>query len=172
MNDRLRVAGLTTFGLGFMRPAPGTWGSLPPCGVAWLCALAAAPAGLTHALLVVILLVFSAACVVWGAWGEKRFGRKDASEIVADETAGQCIPLMFLPAFALDGFWAASFTIGGAFVLFRIMDIIKPWPAHGLQRLRHGWGVLVDDLIAGLYAAIVLQIVVRYIVPLVINAAP
>lgn len=156
---------LTTFGLGHMRPAPGTWGSLPPCGLAWVCALFAAPAALTHALLALTLVVFSLACLAWGGWGEERFGRKDASQIVADETAGQCIPLMFLPAFALDGFWAASFTIGSAFVLFRIMDIVKPWPAHGLQRLRGGAGVLLDDLIAGLYAAVVLQLALRLAPP-------
>jgi phosphatidylglycerophosphatase A len=155
---------LTTFGLGYMRPFPGTWGSLPP--VAAAAVMIAAGLGpdrafwLYHGVLTGILLVFSLACIIFGDRAEARFGRKDASQIVADETAGQCLPLMFLPAAALQSPATAVFTLVFAFLAFRAMDILKPWPAHGLQSAPGGWGVLLDDLAAGLQALILLQLVV------------
>lgn len=166
----LREAMLTTFGLGHLRPASGTWGSLPPPALA---ALIVAPAVLGgdgwsaglwigyHAALLAVLLVFSLACATWGDWAEARFGRKDPGQVVADETAGQCIPLMLLPAEAIATPVSAIATLAGAFVLFRLLDIIKPWPARGLQRLPGGWGILIDDLVAGLQAAIILQVMTR-----------
>jgi phosphatidylglycerophosphatase A len=156
-----REALLTTLGMGHMRPAPGTWGSMPTAGLAGLLLLFSAPVWVYNAALAAVLLLSSAACVALGSWGEARFGRKDASEIVADETAGQCIPLFLLAPIAApmtpEGFLRLCVIVGAAFVLFRIFDILKPWPAYGLQRLPAGWGVLVDDLVAGLYAAIVLH---------------
>jgi phosphatidylglycerophosphatase A len=182
--SRGAIAALTTFGLGFMRPASGTWGSLPPVGVAGAILLAGALLGngagagagpgaaaawhgatwvVYHTTLVVILVAFSLACVRFGDLAEARFGRKDPGQVVADETAGQCIPLMLLPASALDTWVEAGATLAGAFVLFRILDILKPWPAGGLQRLPGGWGILVDDLVAGVQAAIIMQVVTRVI---------
>jgi phosphatidylglycerophosphatase A len=163
---------LSCGGLGYLRPAPGTWGSLPPAGLVFVMLLAGAPYWSVQVALIAVLVASSIICVALGSWGERHFGRKDASNIVIDETAGQCMPLLFWPA----GFVAqckgivpegavdvaavlrAMAAVGGAFILFRIFDIIKPPPAHGLQRLKGGVGVLVDDLIAGLYAAIVVQI--------------
>ena len=62
----------------------------------------------------------------------------------------------------MDRMIRVSLAVGAAFVLFRIFDIIKPWPARGLQRVPGGWGILIDDLIAGLYAAAVTQLTVRW----------
>jgi phosphatidylglycerophosphatase A len=103
-------------------------------------------------------------------------GKKDPGQVVADEIAGQALTLLALPWAIADG-WAGSptlpegvtpmvFNIGLAvvgFLLFRIFDILKPPPANGLQRLGGGMGILVDDLIAGVMAAAVLQIGVRFI---------
>lgn len=150
---------ITTFGLGHMRPASGTWGSLPPVVVcaamlwwgtsvwAWLAVLAA------------VLVVFSLACIVWGDWAEATFGKKDPGQVVADETAGMALTLMcaWPAAVAPAGepglsAWHMIVLLCSAFVLFRVMDIIKPPPARGLQRLPGGWGILIDDLLAGAYA--------------------
>ncbi|MBL0921760.1 MAG: phosphatidylglycerophosphatase A [Phycisphaerales bacterium] len=161
MGDRLRTLALTSGGLGFMRPAPGTWGSLPPPAAAFLLVLVGAPRGAIDGAMLAFVLVGSAACLALGSWGETRFGRKDASHIVADETAGQALVLMFLPLHAISTPLRAMLTMGGAFILFRVFDIIKPPPARGLQRLKGGLGVLIDDLLAGLYAAILLQAIVR-----------
>jgi phosphatidylglycerophosphatase A len=73
-------------------------------------------------------------------------GEKDPRDVVIDEVAGQAIAL--IPA-ALD---PATYAI--AFALFRLFDIAKPWPVNAAQRLPRGYGVVIDDVIAGVYAAI------------------
>lgn len=181
--NTLRLMLVTTFGLGFLRPAPGTWGSTPPPALVAVLLFAGAapgapgaPFGAINASLLLVLIVFSAACLRWGLWAESRFQRKDPSHVVADETAGQCLPLLFLPAEAFMGppiwggalgglTWRGVATLVTAFLLFRIMDIVKPPPARGLQRLGGGLGVLIDDLFAGAYAAIFMQLLTRLALP-------
>jgi phosphatidylglycerophosphatase A len=163
----LGFALVTTFGLGHMRPASGTWGSLPPValalGLAAFCQLTGSGWWVYAAPLIAILLASCAACVFMGDRAEARFGKKDASQIVADETAGQCLPLLAvlpatlatdLTAEGLGGFVPAAIAILLAFFAFRGFDIWKPQPADALQRVPGGWGVLLDDLVAGVYAAI------------------
>jgi len=162
---RLGFLLVTTFGLGHMRPASGTWGSLPPpalaLGLVTLVIGFGVPWGVYAAPLVAILLASCAACVFMGDRAEARFGKKDASEIVADETAGQCLPLFVVPLFVPageDGFWTAflvaAVLITASFFAFRAFDIGKLEPANALQGVPGGWGVLLDDLVAGVYAAI------------------
>lgn len=156
------LAFVTTFGLGFMRPAPGTWGSIPTVVVAGL--LIAGGHGpaespwVYHIFLLAWLALFAGVCVVGGDRAEGVFGRKDPSQVVADETAGQVIPLLAIPAGALQTPVLAVFTLVLAFLAFRVMDIFKPWPAGRLQRLAGGWGILMDDLVAGIYALVVVQV--------------
>lgn len=156
-----RTLCLTTLGLGFMRPAPGTWGSLPPCAMAFAFMASGASSGATLNWLLMVLLVASVMCVAFGKYSERRFGRKDAAEVVLDETAGQCLPLIAIPgawrglvSLSLPAWLEAGLLVGIAFVLFRICDIYKPWPARPAERLPHGMGILADDLVAGLYAAL------------------
>ncbi|GAB4547302.1 MAG: phosphatidylglycerophosphatase A [Phycisphaerales bacterium] len=156
---------LSVFGLGFLRPAPGTWGSLPTPALVALLLLAGAPWWAVTMAGAALLVLSSVACVAFGRYAEARFGRKDASEVVCDETAGVSLALLFIPhdlaaRCVLDPanplpalLWTALIT-GAAFVLFRISDILKPQPARALETLPHGWGVLVDDLVAGVYSAI------------------
>jgi phosphatidylglycerophosphatase A len=156
---------ITVLGIGHLRPAPGTWGSLPPVllvmvlFVAGLSPISVHPAGPSFYYLALGLLFLGgcAACILEGDRAEARWG-KDPSEAVADETAGQCIPLCFLPLAPEADWWKVTVAVFWAFILFRLMDIVKPWPARGLQRIPAGWGILIDDLIAGVYAAIALQI--------------
>jgi phosphatidylglycerophosphatase A len=167
---------ITVFGLGYLRPAPGTWGSLPPIIIAGaMLSLDLDPEmdspemeawawgrwEIYHAVLLAILLVFGVACLVQGDRAEARFNRKDPSEAVADEIAGQCLPLMFLPPEAFGTIPLTAFTLLLAFVSFRMFDIFKPWPARQVQRVPGGWGILLDDLVAGVYAALLLQILAR-----------
>ena len=152
----MRMLLITCFGTGLLRPASGTWGSMPAAALAWAMLLMGASQAVYLSVLGVWFVVFCVSCVVYGEWAEARFGKKDAGQIVADEAAGQCIPLALLATIGVSGFWETSFTVGAAFVLFRIFDIIKPPPANAMQRLHAGWGVLVDDLFAGLYAAVAL----------------
>lgn len=164
----MKRALITTFGLGALRPAPGTWGSLPPAAVAWLLLLFFPNPIAYHAALLAILAMFSFACLWAGAWAERHYHRKDPSHAVADETAGQCLPLMLLPGAwfepPADAGWhfvKVSLLVAAAFLLFRFFDIVKPPPARGLQRLPGGAGILIDDLIAGVYAMAVMQAVTR-----------
>lgn len=150
---------ITVLGLGHQRPAPGTWGSLPP--VLLICILTLSGLGphahpwLCTLLLAVIFLWACAGCILQGDQAEARW-RKDPSQAVADETAGQCIPLLIIPL--LPACAHPWWLIAGAFLLFRLADIAKPPPARGLQRLPAGWGILIDDLIAGVYAAAALAL--------------
>ncbi len=161
----MRTMIVTTFGLGFMRPASGTWGSLPPAGIAWAMLLLGVGWPAIEITMLVICALSCVGCVLYGTWAEERFNKKDPSEVVIDETAGMCIPLLGLTQahaeLAEGGFWRVSLVVGSAFVLFRIADIFKPPPANQLQKLPGGWGVLVDDLVAGVYAAIAMQLGLR-----------
>ena len=158
---------VTVFGLGHLRPAPGTWGSLPPVALAGILVLAGfGPQDnplVYHAVLAAVCLAASAACVVFGEWAEAHYGKKDPGWVVADETAGQCITLAMLPVaspLAADGgLFHLAFVLAVAFLSFRFFDILKPPPANGLQKLPGGWGVLIDDLFAGAYALAATQVI-------------
>jgi phosphatidylglycerophosphatase A len=112
-----------------------------------------------NAILLLVALVFTVACVSLGDKAEARFWKKDPSQVVADETAGQAITLMFLSPAAVSAPLIAIVSLVGAFLAFRLMDIVKPWPARQIQRIPGGWGVVLDDLVAGVYAGILVQIV-------------
>ena len=146
---------LSSGGLGFLRPAPGTWGSLPPVVLALLLVWQQASTQTIVGLMVFLALGASASCVVWGRYAERRFGRKDAAEVVADETAGVCLPALAVLG-AFDVTRQSMLALIAAFILFRLFDIAKPWPMRRLEQLPAGWGVLVDDLVAGLYAALII----------------
>lgn len=159
------LAMVTVFGLGHLRPAPGTWGSMPPVALAGvLIALGLGPGGhpvVYNLVMAAVAVVFTLACAVKGDEAEAVFLRKDPSQVVADETAGQAVTLMFLPAAAVAGPGLAVFTLFYAFIAFRVMDILKPWPAFQIQKIPGGWGVVLDDLMAGVYALIVVQVISR-----------
>lgn len=156
---------ITVFGLGGMRPASGTWGSLPPVLLAAaLFALGYGPAAapiLYNGLLLAVCIFFCLACVLEGDRAEAHFREKDPANAVADETAGQCLPLLFFPA--ILGPWHTALLLLLAFLFFRLFDILKPFPAKQLQRIPGGWGILIDDLFAGLYAAILIQLLGRFL---------
>lgn len=135
----------TTLGIGFLPFAPGTWGSLAAAIAAWGIVSVAGQAGLALA---------GAAALGLGWWAAGTYvatsGIEDASEIVIDEVAGMWIALMFVP----QKWWAFAL----AFAAFRVFDIIKPWPIGAVDRKVHGgFGVMADDVIAGLFALIVVH---------------
>lgn len=163
----IRKAAITFFGLGYMRPASGTWGSFGALLVAaGVHALLPDAAGWPwrQGALAVLLLAACVLSVVWGEWAIAYYGscgRKpgDPGHFVLDEAAGQWLSLLMLPM------PAALPTIAGVyamqFVLFRVFDVIKPPPARQFERLPAGWGILVDDLASAVYVNIIGQIVVR-----------
>ena len=132
----------TGFGSGLLPRMPGTWGSLAALAPAYALQIWVGPWGLALA----AVFVFFAGIGVSDAY-MARTGRADPGEVVIDEVAGQWIALV--PA-ATD-----PLLFGAGFVLFRVFDIWKPWPVGWADRtLKDGLGVMADDVLAGLYAAI------------------
>jgi len=106
--------------------------------------------------------IYLAVCVlvaVLGTWAagkaERLLGKKDSPSIVIDEIAGFLVSMLLVP-----GAWGY---VTAAFFLFRFFDIAKPWPLFGLQRVPGGAGVMLDDLGAGIYTNVILQIAARII---------
>lgn len=125
--------------------APGTAGSL--VGVLLYLALAGLSAGWY-----VFTCILAVGIAVWTAGqAEKLLGQKDAPSIVIDEIAGYLVAMSLLPSGW--GFMAAGF------ILFRLFDIIKPFPLKRLQDLHGGLGIVLDDVGAGIYANVILQII-------------
>jgi phosphatidylglycerophosphatase A len=145
--DRALATGL---GLGYAPPVPGTLGSL--LGAA-LCVLLHRAGGWPWALggfVVVCLFGF------WSAGRlERQLGTRDPGCIVIDEVAGQMLTLLLVPLSA--GLVAAGF------LLFRMLDILKPFPARRAEALAGSSGIMADDLIAGLWANLLLQALVRWV---------
>jgi phosphatidylglycerophosphatase A len=139
MPRRLAFLLCTWFGLGRMPKAPGTWGSVGALPFAWAIQYAGGPWALVVAATLLSLLSLWAIREYLSHWpGE------DPGEIVIDEVAGQWLTLAFVPLDPL------LYLIG--FVVFRFFDITKIWPVSWADRNLHGaHGVLVDDLLAGLY---------------------
>jgi len=137
--DKLIMLLATGFGLGRLPKAPGTWGTLPAFPLQ-LVLLFLAP--LTYALALVGIIVL--AVLIAGA-AEKILDRPDPGMVVIDEIAGMLIALIAVPATPVA--WLL------AFILFRFFDILKPFPIRLIdQRCHGGLGIVLDDLLAGLYA--------------------
>jgi phosphatidylglycerophosphatase A len=136
----------TGFYSGFFPFAPGTVGSL----VALLPFLLI-PLPNTAAWFSIIVLVFFIG--VWAATEVEKTHGHDASVIVIDEMVGMWLSIVFLPSW-VNGYW-----LMGAFLIFRLFDIVKPFPAGISQKLPGGWGVMVDDVIAGIYSNLVLRLI-------------
>lgn len=151
------------FGLGRLPVAPGTWGSLPPAVVFGLmCSLNAPPVAISI-VMAGLVLAGSVACIAFAPAAIAATGKNDPSEVVADELAGQAVTFLISSFLALNTasqkeIWITALA---GFVLFRIFDISKPWPIRKLEKLPAGWGILADDLLAGVFAWVVLQIFIK-----------
>lgn len=142
----------TFFGIGRLRPGPGTWGS---AATVLLWAFAAhflrsnvrTPAIVVAAVLVTLVGIPAATQVA------RAYATKDPQFVVIDEVAGQLIALIAVPL--------AWKTFLAGFILFRAFDIVKPPPVRQLEQLPEGTGIVLDDLAAGLYAFAVMQLLLR-----------
>jgi len=123
-------------------------------------AVAAGSHGRAHCVagaMAIVAVLSSVACVALGRFTEQSFGGKDPGRCTIDEWAGQAVAMLFLPI--ARGDWRNWLIVAGAsFVLFRILDIVKPPPARWLEKLPRGWGILADDLAAGAYALAAVQL--------------
>ena len=146
------------FGLGWLPVAPGTWGSLPPTIVFVLMCRSGESVVLISTVMAVMALAASVVCVKFAPAVIAATGKTDPREVVVDEFAGQAITFIPIGAVPTGQIWATA-VLG--FLLFRLLDIAKPWPARKLEKLPKGWGVLSDDLLAGIYAGIALLFCLR-----------
>jgi phosphatidylglycerophosphatase A len=165
LKDNFALA-VTTFGVGYLPLAPGTWGSLVGVGIyllfAWFEANTTTKligwneSQLTAWVHVFNGTIFLAFCLL-GIWASghstKLFKHKDPSQAVVDEVIGQLLTFLFIP------FTFSWKLILAGFLLFRLFDIWKPYPIDSLQNLPGGIGVCADDILAGVYAGIVLSII-------------
>jgi phosphatidylglycerophosphatase A len=149
----------TFFGAGLGKPGPGTWGSVAAVLLWAACAWGfhPAPQNLLVALLVGIVLSIALG-VPAATIAARESGRHDPGFVVIDEVAGQWIALLGSRAN-----WRSAIL---ALVLFRLFDITKPFPARQLERLPEGWGIVFDDVAAGLYALGVGWLLRHFIPPL------
>jgi len=146
------------FGLGFMPIASGTWGSLPPAILFVILSYLNLSVVWISAVMLGWALAASVVCVKFTPAVIESTGKKDPGEVVADEVAGQCLVFVGL---AVSGTTNICIAAVLGFLFFRFFDITKLGPIKKLEQLPAGWGVLCDDLLAGVFAAIVLQVVVR-----------
>lgn len=141
----------TIFGVGYFPLAPGTMGSLAALIVYWICP------EINALQLAMIILGISALGIYTATITEREMKNKlgqergiDPGIVVIDEVIGMLIALLFVPKTAL-------FLIA-AFIFFRIFDITKPYPIRRMEKFPGGWGIVLDDVIAGIYANIAIQL--------------
>jgi phosphatidylglycerophosphatase A len=144
---RLGVFVATCGYLGYVPIAPGTFGSAAGLVVFAAVRWAGSP------VLELALIAFLFAVGVWSAnAAERHFGGVDPAPVILDEVVGMLITLALLPV-----------TLSGAivgFLLFRLLDVIKPWPANRMEALPGGLGVMADDAMAALYGNVVMRLLV------------
>jgi len=138
----------TAFGLGLSPVAPGTMGALGGVALGYLILHFCPYPNYLLSLIIVLVTILGA---ISANFLEKEWG-EDPSKIVIDEVVGIWIALLFLPPM-----WECYVA---AFVLFRFFDIVKPLYIKRMELLKNGWGVMMDDVLAGIYANIILQILI------------
>jgi phosphatidylglycerophosphatase A len=139
----------TVGGLGYAPIAPGTFGSAAGVVLYWL--TRGWPMSWQLAIIAVVTIVGIRASTI----AAEHFGKEDPGFVVIDEVAGQLVTLAFTGA-------GLSATIL-AFFVFRILDIIKPYPANRFERLHGGTGIMADDLMAGVYGCVIVHLAMRFI---------
>ena len=142
--NRLALFVATGGYVGYVPIAPGTFGSALGLGLLW----GMHPFGDVRLDIVVIVLV-----LVLGVWSgsvaERYAGRVDPGIVVIDEVAGMLITMLLIPVTAIS--------VLAGFLVFRALDILKPWPARRLERLPGGFGIMADDVMAAVYGNLVMH---------------
>jgi phosphatidylglycerophosphatase A len=140
----------TCFGIGYIGKGAGTAAAAATC-VVWYYLSKDASGNFNLALIVTLIIT---ALGIWSGNVVESIWGKDHNRVVIDEVAGMCITLLWVPA------TLTNILIG--FVLFRIFDIAKPFYIRRLEKLPGGWGVMFDDVLAGIYANLILQIFIHF----------
>lgn len=146
-------AACSFFGLGYLPKFPGTWATLGAAGIYGGLLAAGTETPMLFWGPAAAAVAVSAISVPLGNRAPEAFGRKDPGQFVLDEIAGFCVSLVFLTCHTVG-------TGAVAFLAFRAFDIWKPWPIRRLEHIRGGWGILLDDLAAGILANLAVRLAV------------
>ena len=139
----------TVLGIGYVRKGSGTIAAAVYC-IIWILV----PAGYFTNFRQVFLTILVTMLGIWSGNAVDAIWGKDSNKVVIDEVAGMMVTLLFIPV-------QLKFILVG-FILFRFFDIAKPLFIRKLELLPKGWGVMADDLLAGIYANILLEVIVSY----------
>lgn len=154
---KIRKLIVSFFGLGYGPIAPGTWGSFGAMLV-YVVLWRVLGAPVVWWVLLVLIAAACAANLLLGPWAVDYYQSRDPRPVVIDEVAGMWLSVLWVPMESVSRMvWACT----AAFLLFRILDIVKLPPARQLERLPAGAGILCDDLAAGLQTNVILQLVFR-----------
>jgi phosphatidylglycerophosphatase A len=167
--------GFATWGVGYIPGAPGTYGSAVGVGLylllhawtLWIVYFFVPDYSLTYeavesfrvALMLGVIVLITALGIWAASRTEKILARKDPGIVVVDEVAGQLITFLFIPLGMSLNWWV----LVAGFVLFRLFDIWKPYPIRRLEALESGLGIMADDVLAGVYAATTLTVLLTII---------
>ncbi|HVN19056.1 MAG TPA: phosphatidylglycerophosphatase A [Dongiaceae bacterium] len=143
----------TFFGIGHLRPGPGTWASAATT-IIWAALAHKLPQSVQVPTLVVLAAFITLVGIPAATRVARASGKEDPSFVVIDEVAGQLISLIAVPL--------AWKTFLAGFILFRVFDILKPAPVRQLERLPEGTGIVLDDVAAGFYALAVMQLLLHW----------
>jgi len=138
---------VTFFFLGNSPVAPGTVGTLGAILLFFFLTFVSFP------IYIVFLLILTAFSIFMSSLAVKIYNSKDPGQIVIDEVCGYLFTMVLIP-------FSWGYVITG-FLLFRILDILKPYPIRNIEKLRDGYGIVLDDVLAGIYANILMQIIIR-----------
>lgn len=155
MKNKFALFIATGFGSGYIPKAPGTMGSL--VGVLIVVALIYLNNTIPLQTSLIIAALISAVAGIWASFeAESILKEHDPQKVVIDEVCGQIITYILIAPYMMNSqFPVISWLLFG-FILFRLFDIWKPYPINRLQNLKGGWGVMVDDIGAGIYGAVVM----------------
>jgi phosphatidylglycerophosphatase A len=143
----------TFFGVGTLHPGPGTWGSTATV-LLWSLVAHFLPAAFRLPVILVLAIAAIAIGIPAATQVARASGRKDPQHVVIDEVAGQLITLVGAPLH-----WKAMLA---GLILFRVFDMWKPAPVRNLEKLPEGTGIVLDDVAAGLYGLIGMQLLLRF----------
>lgn len=143
----------TFFGVGTLKPAPGTWGSVAAV-LLWAAVAHFAPQSSHLAVNIALAALAVLLGIPAGTQVSRASGGKDPQFVVIDEVAGQLITLIGAPVH-----WKALLV---GLILFRAFDITKPWPVRKLEKLPDGTGIMMDDVAAGVFGLIIMQLLLHF----------
>jgi phosphatidylglycerophosphatase A len=149
--QRVAVRCATVFGVGLLRPAPGTWASIAAGLMAWA-AIPLVPAVYLTAVLLAGVVVVTGLGLISAPAAMRHFASGDPGPVVIDEVAGTWLAIALIPAPTLVAVPFTAVLLGT--MLFRVFDIAKPWPVGWFERCPGALGIMADDLAAGAAAGI------------------